>query len=58
MPRVNRSGRGDLFVTLELHGPKRLTKEEKRLYEELQKLEKDKEERGGGFFRKVFGSLS
>ncbi len=58
MPRVNRSGRGDLFVTVDVYGPKRLTKEEKRLYEELQKLEKDKEERGGGFFRKVFGGLS
>lgn len=56
MPRVNRGGRGDLHVVVEVHTPKRLSKDEKRLYEELLHLEKDREERGG-FFRKVFGRL-
>jgi molecular chaperone DnaJ len=58
MPRVNRSGRGDLYVEVAIQTPKRLTKEEKQHYEELLKLEKEREERGGGFFRKVFGRLA
>jgi molecular chaperone DnaJ len=57
MPRVNRSGRGDLYVVVDVQGPKRLSKEEKRLYEELLKLEREKEERGG-FFKKVFGRMA
>jgi len=57
MPKVNRAGRGDLFVMVDVKGPKRLTKEEKRLYEELLHLEKDKEDKGG-FFKKVFGRLA
>ncbi len=58
MPRIGRSGRGDLIVEAEVQSPKRLHKEEKRLYEELLKLEKDREEHGGGFFKKVFGRMA
>jgi molecular chaperone DnaJ len=58
MPLVNRPGRGNLFVKVDVQGPKRLSKEEKRLYEELMKMEKEREERGGGFFKKVFGRLA
>jgi len=58
MPRVGRSGRGDLFVEVSLQIPKRLGKEERRLYEELLNQERDREERSGGFFRKVFGLLA
>jgi molecular chaperone DnaJ len=57
IPKVNRAGRGDLFVILEVQGPKRLSKEEKRLYEDLLHLEKDREEKGG-FFKKVLGRLA
>lgn len=57
MPKVNRGGRGDLHVIVDLQGPKRLSKEEKRLYEELLQLEKEREDQGG-FFKKVFGRLA
>lgn len=53
MPRLGRTGRGDLYVEVEIQVPKKLNKEEKRLYAELQRLEKEREEKGGGFFRKV-----
>jgi hypothetical protein len=42
---------------VDVRGPKRLTRDEKRLYEELLHLEKDKEDKGG-FFKKVFGRLA
>ncbi len=35
MPKLNSSGRGDLHVTVEVHVPKKLTAEEKRLIEQL-----------------------
>lgn len=58
MPRMGRSGRGDLYVEVEVHTPKRLSKEERHLYQELMKLEKEREERGEGFFRKVLTRLA
>lgn len=59
MPRPGSSSRGDLFVDVALTTPKRLTKEEKRLYEELARLEQENESRGaGGFFRKVIQKLA
>ncbi len=58
MPRVGGHGRGDLYVDVELVTPKRPSKEERRLYEELARIEKDLEQRGGGFFRKVLQKLA
>lgn len=58
MPRLGRHGRGDLFVLVEIQTPKKLVKEEKRLYEELLKLEKEREEKGGSFFRKILGKIA
>ncbi len=58
MPRLGRSGRGDLFVDVAIQAPKKLSKEEKRLYEELARHEKEREERGGGFFRKVLNRIA
>jgi DnaJ-class molecular chaperone len=57
MPHPGGRGRGDLFVEALVHPPKHLSKEERRLYEELLRLEKDREERGG-FFRKVFSKIA
>jgi len=54
MPRLGRSGRGDLFVEVNVATPKNLTKEEKGLYKELLRLQRDREEKGGGFFSKLF----
>jgi len=58
MPRIGASGRGDLYVDVRLVTPKRLSKEEKRLYEELARLERDAEQNPGGFFRKVIQKLA
>jgi molecular chaperone DnaJ len=58
MPRMGHQGRGDLYVGIDVQTPKRLSKEEKNLYAELMQLEKEREERGGGFFRKVFARLA
>lgn len=57
MPRPGSRGRGDLYVEAQIHPPKHLSKEERRLYEDLLRLEKDREEKGG-FFRKVFSKLA
>ena len=57
MPRLGRSGKGDLFVEITVQVPKKLTKEERKLYEELLRAEKDREQ-SGGFFKKVFGRLA
>jgi len=57
MPRLGGKGRGDLYVDVALQSPKRLSKEEKRLYEELARLERENESRGG-FFRKVMQRLA
>ena len=58
MPRMGNHGRGDLYVGIDVQTPKRLSKEEKNLYAELMQLEKEREERGSGFFRKVFARLA
>lgn len=59
MPRPGSSSRGDLFVDVALAGPKRLSKEERRLYEELARIESESETRSaGGFFRKVIQKLA
>jgi molecular chaperone DnaJ len=57
MPRLGRSGRGDLYVEVRVQVPRKLSREEKRLYGELLRLEKEREEKGG-FFRKVMDRWS
>lgn len=58
MPRLGSGGRGDLFVDVMLSPPKRPSKEERRLYEELARLERESEEGAGAFFRKVVKRFS
>jgi molecular chaperone DnaJ len=58
MPRLGRHGRGDLYVIVEIQTPKKLSKEEKKLYQELLRFEKEREEKGGGFFRKILGKIA
>jgi molecular chaperone DnaJ len=42
MPDVNGRGRGDLFATVQVHTPKKLTREQKQLLDQLAKsLPKD-----------------
>ncbi|OGE85579.1 MAG: molecular chaperone DnaJ [Candidatus Doudnabacteria bacterium RIFCSPHIGHO2_02_FULL_46_11] len=38
MPRLNRSGRGDQFVTVNVEVPRKLSREQKKLLEELKEL--------------------
>jgi molecular chaperone DnaJ len=57
MPRPGSRGRGDLFVEAVVQPPKNLSKEERNLYTDLLRLEKDREEKGG-FFRKVMSKLA
>ncbi|MDX2268608.1 MAG: molecular chaperone DnaJ [Bryobacter sp.] len=38
VPRVNASGRGDLYVNVEVHIPTKLTREQKRLVEQLREI--------------------
>jgi len=58
MPRMGRHGRGDLHVIVEIQTPKKLSKEERKNYQELLRLEKEREEKGGGFFRKILGKIA
>jgi molecular chaperone DnaJ len=55
VPRVNASGRGDLFIHVEVHIPTKLTKEQRKAFEALREnLPQPGEEGGkGGFFGKV-----
>jgi molecular chaperone DnaJ len=38
VPHVNGSGRGDLYVHLDVRTPSKLTREQRRLFEELREL--------------------
>ncbi len=55
VPRVNAAGRGDLYVNIEVHVPAKLTREQKRLLEQLREILPNPGEEGGegGFFGKV-----
>jgi molecular chaperone DnaJ len=54
VPRVNASGRGDLFVHLDVHIPPKLTRDQRKLFEQLQEqLPKENEPREKGIFDKV-----
>lgn len=54
VPRVNSSGRGDLFVHIEVRIPEKLTKDQRRLFEQLRgSLPEDNQPREKGIFEKV-----
>ncbi len=55
VPRVNASGRGDLYVNIEVHVPGKMTKEQRRLFEQLREIlpAAGEESQEGGLFGKV-----
>jgi molecular chaperone DnaJ len=54
VPRVNASGRGDLYVHLEVNVPSKLTREQRRLFEQLgEHLPAENEPQSKGIFDKV-----
>ncbi|MBI4470787.1 MAG: molecular chaperone DnaJ [Acidobacteria bacterium] len=53
VPKLERAGRGDLFVTVKVSTPSKLTKEQRRLFEELAKLEGRSTPQDAGVFKKV-----
>jgi molecular chaperone DnaJ len=57
VPRLNGSGKGDLYVTVNVHTPQRLGEERRRLLEELSKLDGEEQPEPGLFDRvkNIFG---
>jgi molecular chaperone DnaJ len=54
VPRLNGSGRGDLFVHVEVRVPEKLSREQKRLFEQLlETLPAENEPDDKGLFDKV-----
>jgi molecular chaperone DnaJ len=54
VPRVNGGGRGDLYVHLDLRVPQKLTREQRRLFEQLrEQLPVENEPQSKGIFEKV-----
>lgn len=54
VPRVNASGRGDLYVHLDVRVPQKLTREQRRLFEQLrEQLPVENEPQSKGIFDKV-----
>jgi molecular chaperone DnaJ len=55
VPRVNASGRGDLFIHIEVHIPTKLTREQRKLFEQLRENlpNPGEDTKDGGFFGKV-----
>jgi molecular chaperone DnaJ len=54
VPRVNASGRGDLYVHLDVAVPSKLTREQRRLFEQLaEQLPVENEPQSKGIFDKV-----
>src|SRR5579863_1954161 len=54
VPRVNASGRGDLYVHIDVHVPSKLTREQRRLFEQLgEHLPAENEPQSKGIFDKV-----
>ena len=53
VPHVNGSGRGDLFVHLEVRIPSKLTREQRKLFEQLRELLPVENEPSTGLFDKV-----
>lgn len=57
IPRLQRSGRGDLLITLRVAVPEHLSPEQKKLFRELAATFGDEEiEPSKGFFDRIFGS--
>lgn len=54
LPRLHHRGRGDLFVEIGLRTPSKVSKEEKKLWQELLRMEAEKDEKRDSFFRKIF----
>lgn len=57
LPRLGRSGRGDLSVRTHVWTPEALSDEQKRLFRELQALEGEPPRRNGGFWSKIREAL-
>jgi molecular chaperone DnaJ len=55
LPRLQRSGHGDLTVQAELDVPRKVSKRQRELLEELRELESEAQERRGGFLKGIFG---
>ncbi|WP_035957659.1 molecular chaperone DnaJ [Bryobacter aggregatus] len=55
VPRVNASGRGDLFIHVEVHIPTKLSREQRKVFEQLRETlpAPGEEDDKGGFFGKV-----
>ena len=54
VPRVNSTGRGDLYVHLDVHVPQKLSREQRRLFEQLRdELPAENEPQSKGIFDKV-----
>jgi molecular chaperone DnaJ len=57
LPRLGRSGNGDLNVRVHIWTPESLTEEQRRLFRELAKVEGEPPKRAGGFWRKLKEAL-
>lgn len=53
VPRLERTGRGDLYVTVRVITPTKLSKEQRKLFEELARLEGRSAPPDSGVFKKV-----
>lgn len=53
VPKLDRPGRGDLYVIVKITTPAKLSKEQRKLFEELAKLEEKTGSRETGVFKKV-----
>lgn len=54
LPRLHHRGRGDLFVEVRLRTPSKVSREERKLWQELLRLEAEKNDKRESFFRKIF----
>lgn len=57
LPRLGRNGNGDLNVRVALWTPENLTDEQRRLFEELRKLEGEPPREGGSFWSRLREAL-
>ena len=57
LPRLGRSGNGDLQVRVHVWTPEQLSDEQRRLLQELRQLEGEPPRRGSGFWSKLKEAL-
>ena len=57
LPRLGRSGNGDVHVRIHLWTPEHLSDEQKRLFQEIRALEGEPPRRSGGFWSKLKEAL-